>query len=144
LLTKEQRLNCNQLHPLVIQKKPTRSLPILFPQLGTSLINPLLFIILAAMQSINATAYSDPSGYQLSSLPKPDVTDAKDVVIKVHAASINPIDVKKAAGAMKMILKDSCVPSALLWSSSSVRQTNSHLPKIGFRTKLGTIVLAQS
>ncbi|KID89350.1 Alcohol dehydrogenase superfamily, zinc-type [Metarhizium guizhouense ARSEF 977] len=62
---------------------------------------------MATMQSINTTAYSDPSGYQLSSLPKPEVSDPGDVVIQVHAASINPIDVKKAAGAMKMVLKDS-------------------------------------
>lgn len=65
------------------------------------------------MQSINTTAYSDPSGYQLSSLPKPEVSDATDVVIRVHAASINPIDVKKAAGAMKMVLKDSYVTTSL-------------------------------
>ncbi|OAA45017.1 Alcohol dehydrogenase superfamily, zinc-type [Metarhizium rileyi] len=58
------------------------------------------------MQSINITTYSDPSGYKLSSLPKPEVSDPSDVVIQVYAASINPIDVKKAAGAMKMLFKD--------------------------------------
>lgn len=58
------------------------------------------------MQSINVPAYAKPESYQLSSLDKPTATDPTDVVIKVHAASINPIDVKKADGAMKMALKD--------------------------------------
>jgi NADPH:quinone reductase-like Zn-dependent oxidoreductase len=29
-----------------------------------------------------------------------------DVVIKVHAASINPVDTKKAGGILKMAVKD--------------------------------------
>lgn len=61
---------------------------------------------MATMQSVGITGFSDPSGYKLLSLPKPEVSDPKDVVVQVHAASINPIDVKKAAGAMKMVLKD--------------------------------------
>ncbi|KAB8077263.1 chaperonin 10-like protein [Aspergillus leporis] len=58
------------------------------------------------MLSLNIPAYSDPSGYILSDLPKPEITDSKDVVIKVHAASVNPVDVKKADGILKMALKD--------------------------------------
>ncbi|KAG6004675.1 hypothetical protein E4U21_000830 [Claviceps maximensis] len=53
------------------------------------------------------TTYSDPSGYQLSSVPRPEVTDPSDVVVRVHASSINPIDVKKASGLMKVLVKDS-------------------------------------
>lgn len=44
------------------------------------------------MLSINIPAYSKPSGYQLSELPKPEIQDPKDVLIKVHAASVNPVD----------------------------------------------------
>ncbi|CAI7668858.1 unnamed protein product [Penicillium bialowiezense] len=58
------------------------------------------------MLSLNVTAYSDPSGYQLSELAKPELSDPKDVIIKVHAASINPIDVKKADGMLKLAAKD--------------------------------------
>ncbi|KAG6026147.1 hypothetical protein E4U41_001341, partial [Claviceps citrina] len=53
------------------------------------------------------TTYSDPSGYQLASVPRPEVTDATDVLVRVHASSINPIDVKKASGLMKFLVQDS-------------------------------------
>ncbi|KAJ5520455.1 hypothetical protein N7463_000908 [Penicillium fimorum] len=59
------------------------------------------------MLSLNIPSYSKPSGYQLSELAKPELRDPKDVIIKVHAASINPIDVKKAEGMLKLALKDS-------------------------------------
>lgn len=58
------------------------------------------------MLSINIPNYTTPANYQLSEVPKPIVDDPKDVLIKVHAASINSIDVKKAAGAAKLVLKD--------------------------------------
>ncbi|KAL4769255.1 chaperonin 10-like protein [Aspergillus nidulans var. acristatus] len=58
------------------------------------------------MLSLNTPVYSAPSGYQLSELPKPVLQDSNEVIIKVHAASINPIDVKKASGILKMGIKD--------------------------------------
>jgi NADPH:quinone reductase-like Zn-dependent oxidoreductase len=58
------------------------------------------------MLSLNTPTYSPPSGYQLSELPKPVLRDSNDVLIKVHAASINPIDVKKASGVLKRGIKD--------------------------------------
>ena len=58
------------------------------------------------MLSLNTPTYSPPSGYQLSELPKPVLEESNDVIIKVHAASINPIDVKKASGILKMGIKD--------------------------------------
>jgi hypothetical protein len=58
------------------------------------------------MQCITTPSYSDPSAYQVSTLPRPVVSEATDVVIKVYAASINPIDVKKAAGILKLAMKD--------------------------------------
>lgn len=61
------------------------------------------------MLSLNIPSYSKPSGYQVSELAKPELSDPKDVIIKVHAASINPIDVKKADGMLKLAMKDSYV-----------------------------------
>lgn len=58
------------------------------------------------MLSLNIAKYSPPSEYQVTELPRPVIEDPNDVIIKVHAASINPIDVKKADGIMKMGLKD--------------------------------------
>ncbi|KAL2820281.1 chaperonin 10-like protein [Aspergillus granulosus] len=58
------------------------------------------------MLSLNTPTYSPPSGYQVSELPKPVLEDSNDVIIKVHAASINPIDVKKASGILKKGFKD--------------------------------------
>lgn len=59
------------------------------------------------MYAVTAPAYTDPSRYELSKVPQPMVTEDTDVVIKVHAASINPVDVKKAAGVFKVAVKDS-------------------------------------
>lgn len=58
------------------------------------------------MLSIIAPAYTSPSGYELSTIPRPTITEDNDVLIKVHAASINPVDVKKAAGVFKMAVKE--------------------------------------
>lgn len=58
------------------------------------------------MLSLNTLTYSPPSGYRLSELPKPVLEDSNDTIINVHAASINPIDVKKASGILKKGIKD--------------------------------------
>lgn len=58
------------------------------------------------MQAITASKYTNPDGYELTAVAKPTVAQPTDVLIKVHAASINPIDVKKADGAMKMAIQD--------------------------------------
>ena len=47
-----------------------------------------------------------PDQYELGEVPSLTVERPTDILIKVHAASINPIDVKKAAGATKAVLKD--------------------------------------
>ncbi|KAL6831856.1 GroES-like protein [Trichoderma camerunense] len=59
------------------------------------------------MFAVTAPAYTDPSRYELSRVPQPTVTEDTDVVIKIHAASINPVDVKKAAGVFKVAVRDS-------------------------------------
>lgn len=58
------------------------------------------------MQCIVAPSYTDPSRYELGRLPIPNISEPSDVQIEIHAASINPIDVKKASGALKIALKD--------------------------------------
>lgn len=65
------------------------------------------------MYSINISNYATPQNYELSELPAPTVEGPDDVVIKVYAASINPIDVKKASGASKAVLKDRYVIAIL-------------------------------
>ena len=61
------------------------------------------------MLSLNISSYSKPSEYQVSKLPTPTLGNSKDVIVKVYAASINPIDVKRADGALKLAVKDPCV-----------------------------------
>ncbi|KAF4969189.1 hypothetical protein FSARC_3565 [Fusarium sarcochroum] len=58
------------------------------------------------MLSVTAPTYTDPSRYELSNLPRPTVTGETDVLIQVHAASINPVDVKKADGVFKLAVKE--------------------------------------
>lgn len=58
------------------------------------------------MLSITAPSFTAPAGYELSTMPRPKVTEQTDVLIRVHASSINPIDVKKAGGAFKMIITE--------------------------------------
>lgn len=60
----------------------------------------------STMLAVTAPRYTDPAGYELSQLPIPNVTEPNDVVVRVHAASINPVDVKIAAGAMKIGLPE--------------------------------------
>ena len=58
------------------------------------------------MLSITTPSFSAPSGYELSKIPRPIVAEPTDILIEVHAASINPIDVKKAAGMLKMAVSE--------------------------------------
>jgi NADPH:quinone reductase-like Zn-dependent oxidoreductase len=58
------------------------------------------------MQSVCIPSYTKPSGYGVGKLPKPVIDADTEVIVKVLAASINPIDVKKANGEMKMIVPD--------------------------------------
>ena len=58
------------------------------------------------MLAVTAPSFTDPTGYQLSNVARPSVTDANDVVIQVHAASVNPVDVKLASGMFKLVLSE--------------------------------------
>ncbi|KAL3467175.1 chaperonin 10-like protein [Aspergillus heterothallicus] len=59
------------------------------------------------MLAIGIHAHANPSEYQLLDFPLPQITDPTDVIIKIHAASVNPVDLKKADGIFKLALKDS-------------------------------------
>jgi NADPH:quinone reductase-like Zn-dependent oxidoreductase len=63
---------------------------------------------MAEMLSITTatSTYSDPSQYQLSTVPRSTISRPNDVLIRVHAASVNPIDLKLAAGLLKYAVKD--------------------------------------
>ena len=52
------------------------------------------------------TTYAQPASYQLGEVEYPVLTTAKEVIIKAHAASVNPIDVKKANGALKFAVEE--------------------------------------
>ena len=58
------------------------------------------------MLAINIPQHTTPDKYELGEVPSLVVEGDTDILIKVHAASINPIDVKKASGATKLVLKD--------------------------------------
>ncbi|CAI7592493.1 unnamed protein product [Penicillium pancosmium] len=58
------------------------------------------------MLSINIPKHTTPNEYELSEVPSLTIENPTDILIKVHAASINPIDVKKASGVTKAVLKD--------------------------------------
>lgn len=74
------------------------------------------------MLSVTAPKYTDPSLYELSSLPRPIITEKTDVVIKVHAASINPVDVKKADGVFKLAVKEKCVKTLVFFFAAYLLQ----------------------
>ena len=55
------------------------------------------------MQAIVLTEFCKPSQYNLGTLPVPKITGPEDLLIKVKAASVNPIDVKMASSLGKMM-----------------------------------------
>jgi hypothetical protein len=67
-----------------------------------------------SMRAIALPEYCKPDKYDIGTLPTPVIGNPDDVLIKVHAASINPIDVKLASGVAKLMKKDKCVYPSLL------------------------------
>jgi NADPH:quinone reductase-like Zn-dependent oxidoreductase len=61
----------------------------------------------SSMRAIALATYVKPDEYEVATLPTPAITQPDEVLIKVHAASINPIDVKIASGATKAMKNDS-------------------------------------
>jgi len=58
------------------------------------------------MRSLAIQNYCKPESYEIMSVDDPRIEDSGDLLIKVHAASINPIDVKLASGLVKMVQTD--------------------------------------
>ena len=55
------------------------------------------------MRALVVERYGSKPGPQLRDMPEPELGD-KDVLVQVHAASVNPLDSKIASGAFKLIL----------------------------------------
>jgi NADPH:quinone reductase-like Zn-dependent oxidoreductase len=60
----------------------------------------------ATMRALAIAAYGKPSTFGIATVPTPQITQPDEVLIKVHAASINPIDIILADGALKIASKD--------------------------------------
>ena len=56
------------------------------------------------MRSLTIYSYCEPAKYKLAALPAPDLSLPTDVLIKVHAACINPGDLNVAAGLTKLMV----------------------------------------
>lgn len=48
------------------------------------------------MRALALAQHCNPSAYNLANLPVPRITKPDELLIKVHAASVNPVDVKLA------------------------------------------------
>ncbi|KUJ22467.1 GroES-like protein, partial [Mollisia scopiformis] len=52
----------------------------------------------ATMRALALSHHCNPSEYNVATLPVPQITQPDELLIRVHAASVNPIDVKLASG----------------------------------------------
>jgi NADPH:quinone reductase-like Zn-dependent oxidoreductase len=57
------------------------------------------------MRALIAPAYVTPDKYEIVELLKAEIKGPRHVLVQVHAASINPHDVKQAKGMMKILEK---------------------------------------
>jgi len=57
------------------------------------------------MHAVALSKYCKPSEYDLATVPTPKITKPDELLIKVRAASINPVDVKLASGLGKFMEK---------------------------------------
>ncbi|KAG9236464.1 chaperonin 10-like protein [Amylocarpus encephaloides] len=55
------------------------------------------------MRAVALSKYCEPSEYELATLPVPGISEPDEVLIKVKAASVNPIDVKLASKIGKLL-----------------------------------------
>ncbi|TGO49208.1 hypothetical protein BCON_0217g00090 [Botryotinia convoluta] len=57
----------------------------------------------ATMRALALSKFGKPDTYDIGTIPTPKITHENDILIKVEAASVNPIDVKMAGGYAKMM-----------------------------------------
>ncbi|EPS35246.1 hypothetical protein H072_11439 [Dactylellina haptotyla CBS 200.50] len=72
------------------------------------------------MRSFYLPGFGKPSTYKLGALPKPTVSQPDHILIKVYAASLNPIDMRYAEGTMKLMMPTQEFPSKLGYDTSGV------------------------
>ncbi|GLE04207.1 hypothetical protein PINS_up013118 [Pythium insidiosum] len=56
------------------------------------------------MRAWSYDRFGGPSVLQLVQIEDPELLDASDVIVQVHAAGVNPIDFKRRQGALKMVM----------------------------------------
>lgn len=63
----------------------------------------------SSMQALAVAEYATPSSYGVATLPVPTIMAPDQLIIRVHSAAINPVDVKMASGITKMMARDKYV-----------------------------------
>jgi NADPH:quinone reductase-like Zn-dependent oxidoreductase len=54
------------------------------------------------MRAIALTKFCKPNEYNLGTLPVPEITKPDELLIRVRAASVNPVDVKMASRSVNL------------------------------------------
>jgi NADPH:quinone reductase-like Zn-dependent oxidoreductase len=49
------------------------------------------------MRALALSKFCEPSEYQVASLPVPEISKEDEILIRVRAASVNPVDVKMSS-----------------------------------------------
>ena len=62
-------------------------------------------IISPTMRSLCVHAYGTPTDFGIADIPLPKITMPNQALVRVHAASINPVDMEVARGDYKAIMK---------------------------------------
>lgn len=57
----------------------------------------------SSMRAIVLSHYCTPDSYSIATIAVPQIINPSELLIRVHAASVNPVDVKMANGRMKML-----------------------------------------
>lgn len=94
------------------------------------------------MQAVTASRFTDPSGYELTTVPIPKASSPSDVVVRVRAASVNPVDVKLANGLFKHALPEKYVRARIANRMTFKVAEIDHIT--GFLCALGTMSLVLS
>lgn len=55
------------------------------------------------MRALALSKFCKPAEYGIATLPTPTISKPDEMLIKVHSAAVNPIDVKMASGLAKMM-----------------------------------------